>query len=67
VFQRSLAIWQGPSPHRDMEGFLHACLARHALWMGDPGRALALAQTACRLFAENPLAGSATQVMLLFL
>jgi transcriptional regulator with XRE-family HTH domain/tetratricopeptide (TPR) repeat protein len=56
VFHQSLAIWQESCPHREMEGFLHACLARHALWTGHAGDALDLAETACRLFHDNRLA-----------
>jgi tetratricopeptide (TPR) repeat protein len=56
VFHQSLAIWQQSCPHREMEGFLHACLARYALWTGNAGEALELAETACRLFHENQLA-----------
>jgi hypothetical protein len=56
VFHESLTIWQQPCPHREMEGFLDACLARQALWMGDPGHALKLAETAGRLFHDHPLA-----------
>jgi tetratricopeptide (TPR) repeat protein/transcriptional regulator with XRE-family HTH domain len=56
TFQQSLTVWKGPCPHRDLEGFLHACLARQALWMGEPRHALELADRASRLFGENPLA-----------
>jgi transcriptional regulator with XRE-family HTH domain/tetratricopeptide (TPR) repeat protein len=56
VFHQSLAIWQQSCPHREMEGFLHACLARLALWTGNAGDALDLAETACRLFHDNQLA-----------
>jgi tetratricopeptide (TPR) repeat protein/transcriptional regulator with XRE-family HTH domain len=56
VFHQSLAIWQQSCPHREMEGFLHACLARYALWTGHAAEALELAETACRLFHDHPLA-----------
>jgi tetratricopeptide (TPR) repeat protein/transcriptional regulator with XRE-family HTH domain len=56
VFHQSLAIWQQSCPHREMEGFLHACLARYALWTGQAAEALELAETACRLFHDHPLA-----------
>jgi tetratricopeptide (TPR) repeat protein len=54
VLHQSLAIWQEACPHREMEGFLYVCLARHALWTGDPGDALELAETACRLWHDHP-------------
>jgi tetratricopeptide (TPR) repeat protein len=56
VFHESLAIWQESCPQREMEGFVYACLARLALWVGNPGHALELAETACRRFHDNQLA-----------
>jgi hypothetical protein len=55
VFHEPLAIWQQSCPHRELEGFLDACLARQALWTGDPGHTLELAGTAGRLFHDHPL------------
>ena len=56
VFHESLAIWQQCHPHRELEGFLDACLAQQALWTGDPAHALALAETAGRVVHDHPLA-----------
>jgi hypothetical protein len=56
VFHESLAMWQQSCPHRELEGFLDACLARQALCTEDPSLAFGLAGTAGRLFRDHLLA-----------